>query len=110
MSYDNLLIDSCNIWRWSNGGTDAHNQPIKDWDEHYLEDESCRLVPSTGREVRIGNDIYVSDYTLFVGDIDITEKDKVFINSQEYDVLSVLDRKDSNKSHHKECLLRMVKQ
>ncbi|GAI07588.1 unnamed protein product, partial [marine sediment metagenome] len=44
---------------------------------------------------------------LFVESIDITERDRVVIGTDTYEVLLVQDYADASSSHHKQCWLRI---
>ena len=108
MSFDSLLIDTCNIQRFTEGAADDYGHPIKVWANTY-EDEPCRHVSGNGREIKIGQEVVIVYDKLFIGDVDITEQDRVIIDSVTYQVLSVIFRKDSSDDHHKECYLEVVK-
>ena len=108
MNYDSLLIDVCTTERFTEAAADDYGMPTKVWDEH-LVDEPCRLVTGTGREVQVGAQVVIAEYTLFVGDVDITEQDRVTVDEILYQILLVSNRKDGVNSHHKECLLRTVR-
>ena len=105
MSYASLLIDSCVIQRFTAGLPDAYGNPTLVWADHLTVD--CRLVASSGREIKVGAEIVVADYKLFVESIDITERDRVVIGGNTYEVLLVQDYADDSVSHHKQCWLRI---
>ena len=107
MSYTSLLIQTCTIQRFSEGVPDAYGNPVLTWDLTYLEDEACRLTASSGREIKVGAEIVVADYKLFLGDVDITEQDRVVIDSLTYEVLLVQDYADGLSNHHKQCWMRI---
>ena len=107
MSYTSLLIETCTIQRFSEGALDNYGIPEKTWTDH--PDTSCRLTTGSGREVKVGAEVVIADYKLFLGDVDITERDRVVIDSITYEVLLVSDREDSLGSHHKECFMRVVR-
>ena len=110
MSYASLLISLCTIQRFAESlPPDDYGNPIKTWDLTYIEDEPCRLVASTGREIKVGAEIVVADYKLFLSDVDITEQDRVVIDSLTYEILLVQDYADHTASHHKQCWLRIVR-
>jgi hypothetical protein len=66
-------------------------------------------MATKGREILIGAEVVIADYTLFIDDIDITEQDRVIIGSVTYEVLLVGTRQDSTSGHHKECFMRTVR-
>lgn len=114
MSFVSLLIDTCTVQRYTEGGADAYGIPTKTWAAH-LTDEVCRLMAGTGRvsstgiEVRLEAKVVIASYVLFIGDVDITERDRVVIGSVTYQVLAVADRQNGVGSHHKECLMDTVR-
>ena len=107
MSYTSLLVDTCTIQRFSEGAADAYGNPALTWDLTYLEDEACRLTASSGREIKVGAEIVVADYKLFLGDVDITERDRVVIGGLTYEILLVQDYSDGIESHHKQIWMRI---
>ena len=106
MSYTSLLIDTCTTQRFTEGAVDAYGNPALTWAD-YLTDEACRLVASSGREIKVGAEIVVADYKLFLGDVDITEQDRVVIDSLTYEILLVQDYADHTASHHKQVWMRI---
>jgi hypothetical protein len=108
MSFDSLLIDVCTIKRYVAGAADAYGNPARAWVDH-LVDEPCRWSSPTNREVMVGAEVVVADGQLFLGDVDITEQDRVVIGAVTYEILSASQRQDSWGGHHMECLLRTVR-
>lgn len=108
MSWVDLLIDSCVVQRFTAGVADAYGVPAKTWTPQ-TDDTPCRIVPDKGTEVVVGAQVVIAEYILFVGDIDITEQDRVISDAITYEVLLVKRRKDMAAGHHKECLLRVVR-
>ena len=108
MTFADLLINTCTTQRYTAGAADGYGQPAKTWTDH-LASEPCRLVAGAGKELKIGAEVVIADYKLFLGDVDIIEQDKVIIDSVEYEVLLVADRQDGTGSHHKECFMRTVR-
>ncbi len=107
MSFASLLIDTCTVQRYTEGGPDDYGNPIETWDLTYIENEPCRLVASTGREIKVGAEIVVADYKLFLESVDIIEQDRVIIGGLTYEILLVQDYSDDSVSHHKQCWLRI---
>jgi hypothetical protein len=107
MSYASLLIDSCDIQRFSLGAADAYGNLAKSWANLHAA-EPCRWSTPSNREVRVGAEVVLADLILFVGDITITEQDRVVIGTMTYEILSVIPCQDGTGAHHKECLLRTV--
>ena len=108
MTFANLLIDTCEIQRFTEGAADDYGHPAKTWAAIH-EDEPCRHVSGKGREVKVGQEVVIIYDTLFVGDIDVTPQDRVVIDCETYQVLDVVFRKDSVGSHHKELYLEVVR-
>ena len=108
MSWDSLLIDSCVVQRYASGTVDAYGVPAKAWALH-IGATPCRIVPDKGTEVVVGAQVVIAEYVLFVGDIDITEQDRIISDEITYEVLLVKRRKDMTGGHHLECLLRTVR-
>ena len=107
MSYTSLLIQTCTIQRYSEGDPDEYGNPALTWDLTYMENEPCRLVASSGRELKVGAELVIADYKLFLGDVDITEQDRVVIGSLTYEVLLVQDYADHQDSHHRQVWMRI---
>ncbi len=62
--------------------------------------------PATA-EIKVGAELVVADYKLFVGDVDITEQDRIIIDSLTYEILLVENYADGSSDHHKQCWLRI---
>ena len=111
MSFSSLLLSTCTIQSFTEGVVDDYNVPVKTWGT-FLEDEPCRLVSSSGmgnREVKVGAEVVIADYTLFTADVGITEQMRVIVNSITYEVLSAMVASDGIATHHQECLLRTTR-
>ena len=106
MTYLSLLIDTCTTQRFTEGARDASGAPSLTWADN-LTDIACRLTIASGRELKIGAELVIADYKLFVGDVDIIEQDRIVIGGLTYEVLLVEDYKDSLTSHHKQIWLRI---
>ena len=107
MSFESLLIDTCTVRRFTTGAVDDYGKPAENWADH-ITDEPCRLTPVTNKEIVVGAEVVRADYDLFIGDVDVTEQDRILIGLTTYEILSVMLRKSFN-SHHKELLLRVVR-
>ncbi len=113
MSFECLLINTCTIERYAEGAADAYGKPAMVWADH-LADEDCRLMAAlsttgSGREIRIGAEVVIADYKLFLGNVDVTEQDRVVIDANTYEILLVTDHQDGSDSHHKELAMRIVR-
>ena len=108
MAYTDLLIQTCTIRRYTDGGMDDYGKPIKTWAGYLI--KPCRLVAGSGREVKVGAEVVVSNFRLFLEDVDVTERDRVVVGGDIYEVVLVSDRQDGSGVHHKECDLIVVSQ
>lgn len=112
MAFADLLIEVCTVKRYDELGTDPYGNPTGTWDDH-LEDEPCRISTPKGREIKIGAEVVIADYLLFLEDVDITEQDRVEMvvdgNTVTYEILLVARRKNGLGAHHRECYLRTVR-
>ena len=117
MSYDSLLINLCDILRFTEGVLpDPYGNLVKTWAVVYS-DEPCRWSTPQNREVKVGAEVVIADLQLFLnrltlagGNMDITEQDRVILDSgATYEVLSVIDRQNGTANHHVEALLRTVR-
>ena len=108
MTFENLLINTCDIERFTEAAADGYGIPAKTWAVEHA-NEPCRHVSGKGREVKIGQEVVIAYDELFVGDIDITEQDRVIIDTVTYQVLAVVFRQDGIGVHHKHCYLEMAK-
>ena len=116
MSYTSLLINSCTVSRFTEGAVDSYGNPTLTWaDVADLTDIDCRIITVSGVEVKVGAELVIADYQLFLGDVTVTEQDRVKVYWGtvdawvEYEILLVKDRQDGADSHHKELLLRTVR-
>ncbi len=116
MSYTSLLINSATVWRFTTSGIDGYGQPVETWAAvSALSDIACRIQSAKGREVMVGAEVVIADYKLFLGDVILSEQDRVKVYWgttpawYEYEILMVEDKQDGADSHHKECFLRIVR-
>jgi len=118
MSYDSLLIHTCDIGALSQVGVDDYGNPTETWPVAYP-DEPCRLMSTTGREVKVGAKVMISDWKLFVPlDTTVDEQDRisnikmrasgVVIDASTFEILLVQIRSDLTTLHHKELALQKV--
>ena len=112
MSFDSLLKDTCTVRRFSEGVADSYGTPVKTWAD-YLTGEACRLQASGsisgGQEFKVGAEVVVADNRLYIGLVDITEQDRVVINSITYEILLVENFADAATNQHKRCWLKVVR-
>jgi len=105
MSYTSMLIDTCTFETPATGAQDAYGHPAITWSD-LLVDEACRLNTVRGVELKIGANVVVINDVLFVGDISVTEQDRVTVGGILYDILLVKTMQDSVGTHHKELYLK----
>ena len=108
MSFNSLLINSCTVQRFTAGVIDAYGNPAETWAALHT-DIACRHSTPKNREVQVGAEVVLADLLLFVNDIDVTEQDRVVLNSLTYETLSVVPRQNGTGGHHKELFIRVVK-
>ncbi len=108
MTFASLLINTCTVERFTEGAADGYGNPALTWADH-LTDAACRASTPKNREVQVGAEVVLADLQLFLGDVDITEQDRVVLGGLTYEVLSAVDRQDGTADHHMECMLRAVK-
>ncbi len=107
MSFTSLLINSCTIRRYAAGAIDIYGNPTKTWANHLI-NQACRWSTPKDNEVKVGAEVVIADLQLFLLDIDVTEQDRVVLDGDTYEILSVLLRQDGVAHHHLELMLRKV--
>ena len=118
MSFASLLIHTCDIGLLTQGVVDGYGTPAKTWPITYP-DEACRLVSTGGREIKVGAEVMISDWKLFVDDsVNVDEQDRisdirlastgVVIDSSTFEVILVQMRSNGVSEHHKELALQKV--
>ncbi len=112
MAYLDLLIDTCTIQENVLGAANAYGYPDPDWDDLFA-DEACRLVTGVGVEVKVGAEVVIADYQLFLDDIQVTEQHRVQMSidgaTVTFEILLVKNRMNGVGDHHKECFMRTVR-
>lgn len=108
MSYEDLLTDVCDISRYTEGAADDYGNLVKTWATVYTA-EPCRLVPSGGREITVDKQVVVSNWLIHLeATVVITERDRIVIDSQTYEVILVQNRNGATVKHHVEAALMKV--
>ncbi len=118
MSYDSLLIHTCDIGALNQGVANNYGTPAETWPLSYTAKE-CRVMSTAGREIKVGAKVMISDWKIFLPyDVTIDEQDRisnikvratgVVIDSSTFEVLLVQPRSDSTILHHKELALQKV--
>jgi len=118
MSFNTLLIHTCDIGSLTQGVVDLYGTPAKTWPLTYTS-ESCRLMSTTGREIKVGAEVMISDWKLFVDNsVIVDEQDRVsnillastggIVDSSTFEILLVQMRSNGIGEHHKELALQKV--
>ena len=108
MTFTTLLINTCTVERFTNSGDTNFGNPTKVWADH-LTAQACRLSDASGRESQGSTESTQVDEVLFMQDVDVTEADRVTVDSVLYEIVFVTDKQDSDNNHHKELGLVRVK-
>ena len=108
MSFTDLLIHTCTVRRNTPGVVSNYGTKDASWADH-LTTQACRLVADKGREIRIGLEVFVADYKLFIADVDVTEQDRILLDSVTYEILAVELMDNGFGGHHKELALLTVR-
>ena len=119
MSFASLLIHTCDIGILTQGVADGYGTPAKTWPTVGHTSVACRLMSTSGREIKVGAEVMISDWKLFVDTTEvIDEQDRVsniklastgvVVDSSTFEVLMVQPRSDGVTGHHKECFLQKV--
>lgn len=114
MTYNSLLVNLCNILAWESIRDDDYGQPEKTWpikvvDGISYENIPCRHVSGKGREIKVGQEVHIIYDELYIGNIDVIVQDRVFMDSETYEVVDVLFSQDGIGNHHKKLFLEIVK-
>ena len=125
MAYTDLLINWVAGYRLTPGTPDAYGQPTvgESWDVIVgLNDVPCRLMATKGIEVKVGAEVVIADYKLFLparpDDENFTEQDRAYVWVRDaadawiaiwYEGLLVKNIQDGVLGHQMECLLRTVR-
>lgn len=118
MSFETLLIHTCDISLLEQGDQDAYGTPAKTYTLTY-ESEPCRLIPTKGREIKIGAEVVISDWKLFVDNlVNVDEQDQVSnillastggtVDDSTFEIILVQIRSDGIGGHHRSLALQKV--
>jgi len=107
MSFTSLLIDTCDVERFTESSRDDFNQPVGTWSKLH-DDQACRLMSTHGIEIKKDTEVVISDWKLFIADVDVTEQDRILLDGSYYNILLVKPMQDSSGGHHKELMLQLV--
>ena len=107
MSFDSLLINTCTTRRYVAGIADSYGNATPAWNDE-LTDEPCRISYPKGMQVQRDTEVIPVDAMLFMGDVDVTEYDKVIVDTVEYEILFVGIIQNGFGGHHKELSLKRI--
>jgi len=109
MSFDSLLINICTVLEDTGVTPDDYGNLTPVWTPVTgLINIPCRLSTPTGREIKVGAEVVIADYKLFLENITVTEQNRIRMDV-DYEILLVASRQDGAGNHHKECFLRVVR-
>lgn len=119
MSFASLLIHTCDIGLLTQGAQDAYGNPAQTWPTTTYPNQACRLISTGGIEVKIGAEVVISDWKLFVDNaVAVDAQDRIsdirlassgaVIDSSTFEIILVLPKADGVGEHHKELFLQKV--
>jgi len=108
MSFSSLLIHSALIERVSAGAKDSGNLDTETW-ATLASLVPCRVDSDGGKEVYREAQLVLSTHRIFMADRDVTEKDRITVNSQVFDVLVKESKLGAAGVHHLELVAREVR-
>ena len=73
MSFEDLLVHSCDIQRFSVTGTDAHGNPVKTWANTYTA-QACRICAMSGKQMWNGAQLEQVDQIIDVPGMSMSQK------------------------------------
>ena len=77
MSFDSLLIHTCDIGALSQVGADDYGTPAETWPLAYTAKE-CRIMSTHGREVKVGAKVMISNWKMFLPlDVTVDEQGRI---------------------------------
>lgn len=118
MSFDSLLIHTCDIGALAQGVADESGTPAETWPLAYTAKE-CRIMSTPGREIKVGAKVMISNWKMFLPlAVTVDEQDRisnikmratgVVMDASTYEILLVQPRSDSGSLHHWELALQKV--
>ncbi|MCJ7669571.1 MAG: head-tail adaptor protein [Dehalococcoidia bacterium] len=106
MSFDSLLINDAVILRYTTASVDAYGNPVKTWATHLT--VPCRISYPKGRQVQVNTEVVPVEAVVFLEDADVTEADRITIDSVLFEILFVARLQDTIGDHHIELSLKRV--
>lgn len=104
---NHLLPDTCVIQRYTQTGTALNNDPIYIWAT--LATVKCRISDAGGNESKEPNQAVITNPKIFLPVTDVTEKDRLLIDGDTYEVHVVYTIKGMAVAHHIEVEASLVK-
>lgn len=108
MSFNSLLINVATIRRYTTGAADSYGVPVRTWGDHIV-GQPCRISYPRGRQVQRGTEVVPVDALLFMAVVDVTERDRVIVDTVTYEILFVAELQNGTTEHHLEISLARVK-
>lgn len=109
MSFESLLVHTCDIERPSVVSRDDSGKPIKSWAKLYTS-LPCRVALASGQKKWQGVMAELVDYEVIVPNIDVTEQDRVLWQGNEHKILFVDHAADATgRHHHKELAVQIIR-
>lgn len=105
-----LLNQRCDIWRYSEGSADGYGHLAKTYAE-LATSVPCRLREAGGKETWADDKTVVpADYIIYLPrNQDVTERDRIVLDSITYDVLRVQHTRARRREHHLKLFMRAVR-
>ena len=118
MTFDSLLIHTCDIGTLTQGVADDYGHPAKTWPVTYP-DEPCRMVDISGTEIKVGAEVVICDWKLFVDNsVVVDEQDRIsdiklrssglVLDASTYEIILMLIKSNGVEEHHRELMLQKV--
>jgi len=107
MTYQTLLIQNCDIERYSVIGEDDAGWPLQTWTTLHPS-IPCRLVFGKGTEIKVGQEVYIVHNELFLEDVDVTTQDRVLLEGDYWNIVDVGHYSDAIGPHHKKLFVQKV--
>jgi len=103
---NHLLINECRIERYTAGAKDLYGNFAKTFATH--KEVLGRISYPKGRQVFRDTEMVNIDAVLFLEEVDVTEHDRVYVDSVLYEILFVAGIQNMTGAHHKELSLKRI--
>lgn len=105
---NHLLPQTCVIQRYTKTGVALNNDPVYSWAT--LATPKCRLYRQSGKEFDQPHQAVVTTPKVMMMVTDVTEKDRLVIGGETYEVLVVNTIYGMSSAHHLELEVMLVKE